>query len=306
MMPTTSFSATDLPTGRLCLGGNVFGWTADRDASFAVLDAFREAGGTFVDTADAYSAWVDGNSGGESEQLLGDWMADRGCRDELVVATKVGSRPGLTGLAATTIGAGVQASLGRLQTDRVDLYYSHRDDPDTPQQETARALQALVAAGSVRALGASNFSAERLASAQDAGTGYTAVQPLLNLVERDYQHSPAPRGLACFPYAALASGFLTGKYRSNDVTGPRAAKASAYGDDRGVAVLKVVEQVAEAHGVPMPAIAVAWVAAQPTVTAPIVSARTVEQLQQVLPALTLRLTQEELAALTAAGERQEA
>ena len=292
-------------TGPLVLGGNVFGWTADEQQSFAVLDAWREAGGTHVDTADVYSAWVDGNAGGESEEVLGRWMAARGCRDEVVVATKVGSLAGRPGLGAANVTAALEDSLRRLQTDRVDLYYAHRDDEGTPQEETAEAFRAAVDSGRALTVGASNFSSDRLASALALGTPYTAVQPLLNLLERDYASALAPlvarEDLACFPYSALASGFLSGKYRSGEpVDSPRAAKASGYGDARGTALLQVVEEVAREHGTTLPAVALAWLAAQPTVTAPIVSARTPEQLADLLPAMGLRLSREELERLSAA------
>ena len=304
-MSTDAAPDVRLATGTLVLGGNVFGWTADEQQSFAVLDAWREAGGTHVDTADVYSAWADGNRGGESEEVLGRWMASRGCRDEVVLATKVGSLEGTTGLSADAVRRGLAASLRRLQTDRVDLYYAHRDDEATPQEETAEAFRAVVASGDARTAGASNFSSDRLASALALGTPYTCVQPLLNLLERDYEDALAPlvarEDLACFPYAALAGGFLSGKYRSGaQVDSPRAPKASRYGDARGTALLEVAEGIARDHGVPLPAVAVAWVLAQPTVTAPIVSARTPEQLADLLPARDLRLSREELERLSAA------
>ena len=278
-----------LDVSRLCLGANVFGWTADRETSFAVLDGFVAAGGTMIDTADSYMWRVPGNSGGESETIIGDWMAERGNRDDVVVATKVGSLPTRPGLSAAT----------------------HKDDPDTAQEETLAAFDALVRAGSVREIGASNFSADRLRSAlalSAGSTSYAAAQPHYNLVERaGFETGLAPllaaEGIACLPYYALAKGFLTGKYRADgpDVTSVRAEGARAYLDDRGVAVLAELDDLAAAHGVSPAAVALAWLAAQPTVAAPIASARTPDQLADLLPALALELPDDELARLTAAS-----
>jgi aryl-alcohol dehydrogenase-like predicted oxidoreductase len=296
--------SSDLEVSRLCLGGNVFGWTADRDTSFAVLDAYFAAGGNFVDTADSYFWRAPGNSGGESETVIGEWMAARGNRDEVVVATKVGSWPRRKGLSAKNIDEAVEDSLRRLRTDRIDLYYAHRDDPDTAQEETADAFDALVRAGKVRAIGASNFTAERLRSAleisaRDGLASYVALQPHYNLVEREeYENALAPlvagEGLGCMPYYALAKGFLTGKYRPDTrVESERAEGALAYLDDRGRAVLAVLDEIAAGHRVAVGAVALAWLADQPTVTAPIASARTPEQLADLLPVLELRLTDDE-------------
>jgi aryl-alcohol dehydrogenase-like predicted oxidoreductase len=301
--------SSDLDVTRLCLGGNVFGWTADRDTSFAVLDAYVAAGGNFVDTADSYFWRAPGNSGGESESLIGEWMASRGNRDAVVVATKVGSWPERKGLSAKNIAEAVDDSLRRLRTDHIDLYYAHRDDPDTAQEETADAFDALVRAGKVRAIGASNFTAERLRSAleissRDGLASYVALQPHYNLMEREeYENALAPlvgsEGLACMPYYALAKGFLTGKYRPDTQVESRRSKgALAYLDDRGRAVLAVLDEIAAGHQVPVPAVALAWLAAQPTVTAPIASARTPEQLAALLPMLELRLTDDELRLLS--------
>jgi aryl-alcohol dehydrogenase-like predicted oxidoreductase len=301
--------SSDLDVTRLCLGGNVFGWTADRDTSFAVLDAYVAAGGNFVDTADSYFWRAPGNSGGESEALIGEWMESRGNRDAVVVATKVGSWPERKGLSAKNIAEAVDDSLRRLRTDHIDLYYAHRDDPDVPQEETADAFDALVRAGKVRALGASNFTAERLRSAleisaRDGLAPYVALQPHYNLVEREeYENALAPlvesEGLACMPYYALAKGFLTGKYRPDtQVESERSEGALAYLDDRGRAVLAVLDEIAAGHQVPVAAVALAWLAAQPTVTAPIASARTPEQLAALLPVLDLQLTDDELRLLS--------
>ena len=298
-----------IAVSRLCLGGNVFGWTADAPTSFAVLDAYLSAGGNFVDTADSYFWRAPGNSGGESEMIIGDWMAARGNRDEVVVATKVGSLPARKGLSAANIAAACDDSLRRLRTDRIDLYYAHRDDPDTPQEETLDAFDALMRAGKVRAIAASNFSAERLRSAmeisrRDGLPSYVALQPHYNLVERaEFETELLPllqaEGLSCVPYYGLAKGFLTGKYRDGaEVDSARAEGARAYLDDRGRAVLAVLDEIAGGRGVPVAAVALAWLAAQPTVVAPIASARTTQQLADLLPVLTLTLTDDEVRLLT--------
>ena len=242
--PVIRLGRTDLEVFPLCLGGNVFGWTADEDASFAILDAYVEAGGNFVDTADSYSSWVPGHSGGESETIIGKWMAARGNRDRIVVATKVGRLPGKADLRADTIRQGVEDSLRRIGTDRIDLYYAHADDnPEIPLEETLGAFDELVRSGKVRYIAASNYSAPRLAEAlavseRDGLASYAAVQPHYNLVERDYEQELAPlcadKGVPCVPYFALAMGFLTGKYRSGGATvdSPRAEGAAAYLDER--------------------------------------------------------------------------
>jgi aryl-alcohol dehydrogenase-like predicted oxidoreductase len=302
-------ASTLLPVGRLCLGGNVFGWTADEAASFAVLDAFAEAGGTFVDTADAYSAWVPGHRGGESEEVLGRWMASRGNRDQMVVATKVGSLPGLEGLSEATVRKAAEGSLERLRTDRIDLYYAHRDDEGTALEETLGAFDALVGEGKVRQLGASNHTADRLAEAlavqdREGLARYVALQPKYNLLDREYEVELLPllarEGLACLPYSSLASGFLTGKYREGvDVDSPRAPKAAAYLDGRGLTALALLDEVAADRGTTVAAVALAWLAAQPTVVAPLASARSVEQLAGFLPALDLTLSRDELERLAA-------
>jgi aryl-alcohol dehydrogenase-like predicted oxidoreductase len=293
---------SDLDVFPLCLGGNVFGWTADEDASFAVLDAYAEAGGNFIDTADTYTR----PNMGASEAIIGRWMASRGNRDRMVVATKVGSDGGLS---AANVAAHAEGSLRRLQTDRIDLYYSHKDDLGVPVEETLGAFNALVEAGKVRHIAASNLSGERIveslrASAREGWARYVALQPHYNLVERErYEREYAPlaaeHGLAVFPYYALAKGFLTGKYRDDSpaVDSPRAEGARAYLDDRGRAVLADLEEIADAHGVPMAAVAVAWLSSRPNVVVPIASARSVEQLEHLLPMAELTLTGDELARL---------
>jgi aryl-alcohol dehydrogenase-like predicted oxidoreductase len=310
-------ATTDLDVFPLCLGGNVFGWTADEDASRAVLDAYTEAGGNFVDTADQYSAWVDGNSGGESESIIGRWMAERGNRDSVVVATKVGKLASRKGLSPATIRAAAEDSLRRLQTDRIDVYWAHEDDPATPLEETLSAFDELVREGKVRYIGASNYSAPRLAAALEVSrreglASFVAVQDHYNLMEREYERELAPlcaaEGLSSVPYYSLAAGFLTGKYRAGaDVDSPRAGQAGAYLEEpRGAAVLQALDEVAATHDAPVSAVALAWLAAQPTVVAPIASARTVEQLTDLLAASGLRLGDTELRRLSAASDEPEA
>jgi aryl-alcohol dehydrogenase-like predicted oxidoreductase len=299
----------------LVLGGNVFGWTSDRAESFAVLDAFVAAGGRHIDTADVYSAWLPGHSGGESEVIIGEWLASRGRRDDVFIATKVGSLappdgPGLNNLAAATIATAVEDSLRRLQTDHIDLYWAHRDDDSTEQTETLSAFDALVRAGKVRHLGASNFSAERLASSlaisQAEGlTPYSALQPLYNLLEHSaFEQGPgriaAEEGLVTFPYSGLASGFLTGKYRAGvSVDSARARAVAKYDNDRGYAVIAALEAVAAAHDASISATALAWLAQQATVGAPIASARTPEQFVEVVQVKDLTLSSDELSQLRA-------
>ncbi|GEL22794.1 NADP-dependent aryl-alcohol dehydrogenase [Pseudonocardia sulfidoxydans NBRC 16205] len=306
----TTIGSSDLDVSRLCLGGNVFGWTIDEDASFEVLDAYVAAGGNFIDTADSYFWRKPGNSGGESETIIGNWMAARGNRDDVVIATKVSSLPSRPGLSAANIAEAADDCLRRLRTDRIDLLYAHRDDESVAQEETLDAFATLVKAGKVRALGASNFTAERLRSAleisdRDGLPRYEAVQPHYNLMERsDFEASQAPllesENIACLPYYALAKGFLTGKYRDGgpSVDSVRAEGALEYLDDRGRAVLAALDEIAAGHEVPVAAVALAWLAAQPTVAAPIASARTPEQLADLLPVLTLQLTDDELRLLS--------
>jgi aryl-alcohol dehydrogenase-like predicted oxidoreductase len=297
----------------LCLGGNVFGWTADEPSSFAVLDAFLEGGGNLVDTADQYSAFVPGNHGGESETIIGRWMRRRGVRDRVVLASKVGKRPGFEGLAPANIRRVVEGSLERLQTDHLDLYYAHRDDPETPLEETLATFDALVREGKVGAIAASNYDAPRLAEAlaisdREGLARYVALQPHYNLVEREHYEGPlrdlcAREGLGCLPYWGLAKGFLTGKYRTGDENAgsPRAAQATAYLDDRGRRVLGALDEVSADHDTTPAAVAIAWLAAQPTVVAPIASARTPEQLTDLMAGARLALTEDELAVLDEAS-----
>jgi aryl-alcohol dehydrogenase-like predicted oxidoreductase len=303
-----SLRRTDLDVFPLCLGGNVFGWTADEAQSRAVLDAYAEAGGNFVDTANSYLV-----EHGRSETIIGRWLADRGNRDRIVVATKVGGGKGaVRNLRAETIKREAHASLERLRTDRIDLYYAHFDDEDTPLEETLRAFDDLVQAGTVRHLGASNYSPERLTAAlefqREHGLAeFTVLQPHYNLVERDFERTLLPVAdawdLAVLPYFALAKGFLTGKYRpGSEVESQRATGARAYLDKGGDAVLTALDEIAAAHDTTVAAVALAWLLARPRVAAPIASARTTEQLEQILPAATLTLTPAEIDRLSAATD----
>lgn len=297
----------------LALGGNVFGWTADEAQSFAVLDAYVAAGGNFVDTADAYSAWVPGNEGGESEILIGKWFAARGNRSDVVLATKVGSHPSYKGLAAATIKAGAEESLRRLGTDYIDLYYTHFDDETVPVEEIITALDQLVKEGKVREIAASNISPERLRASLDFSereglARYVALQPHYNLVSRDtyegeLQDTAASAGLASVPYYALAAGFLTGKYRpGTTVDSPRAGGAAPHLEtERGQKVLAALDKVAQERDAEIATVALAWLASRPTVAAPIASARTVEQLPALVAVADLRLTDQELTELTEAS-----
>ena len=311
MLPTVPLGSTGIAVSPLCLGGNVFGWTADEEASMAVLDAYTAAGGNFVDTADGYGNWVEGNPRGMSEQIIGRWMAARRNRDELVIATKVGRAQGMRGLAAETIRTGADESLERLGTDRIDLYYAHADDPETPLEETMAAFDALVRAGKVLHVAASNYSAPRLAEAlrvsdREGLVRYVGLQPEYNLVSRseyegELQKLSIAEGLACMPYYALASGFLTGKYRPDgpEVESARAGSARKH-LDRAAHVLAALDEAAAAHSTTVAAVALAWLRAQPGVTAPIASARTPEQLAELLPMAVLELAPEELDRLSAA------
>jgi aryl-alcohol dehydrogenase-like predicted oxidoreductase len=307
----TRLGRTDLDVFPICLGGNVFGWTADEDQSHAVLDAYLDAGGNFVDTANSYLV-----EHGRSETIIGRWIADRGHRDRIVLATKVGGGrdPDHRNLRAETIEREAQASLERLQTDRIDLYYAHFDDEQTPLEESLRAFDALVEAGTVRHIAASNYSPQRLRAAlelqREHGLAqFTVLQPHYNLVEREFERTLLPVAetwdLAVLPYYGLAKGFLTGKYRPGGeaIDSPRAEAARAYLDNGGEEVLDALDEVAGAHDVTAAAVALAWLLAQPRVVAPIASARTTDQLDQILPAASLNLTQSELKRLSAAAVR---
>ncbi|WEO96599.1 aldo/keto reductase [Streptomyces sp. FXJ1.172] len=313
MTSLRTLGTSDLEVFPLSLGGNVFGWTADEETSFAVLDAYAAAGGNFIDTADSYSAWIEGNQGGESETIIGKWVKARGNRSEVVIATKVSQHPQFQGLSAANIKAAADASLRRLDTDHIDLYYTHFDKPEVPVEEIIGALDELVKAGKVRHIAASNISPERLKASLDFSdreglARYVALQPHYNLVSRDtyegaLQDLAAKENLSAVPYFSLASGFLTGKYRpGTKVDSARAEGAQKHAEsERGQKVLAALDEIAAAHGAPVATVALAWLAAQPTVTAPIASARTVEQLPALLKVAELKLTDEEIAKLTAAS-----
>ncbi|MFC8130388.1 aldo/keto reductase [Streptomyces sp. NPDC057302] len=313
MTSLRKLGSSDLEVFPLALGGNVFGWTADEAQSFTVLDAYTAAGGNFIDTADVYSAWVPGNKGGESETVIGNWLAARGNRSDVVLATKVGAHPDFKGLSANTIKSGAEESLRRLRTDYIDLYYTHYDDPTVPVEEIIGALDELVTSGKVRAIAASNVTAERLQefldfSDREGLARYSALQPHYNLVSRDtYEGSleqvASRSGLAAVPYYALASGFLTGKYRPGaKVDSARAEGAGKHLEtDRGLRVLAALDEIAQARGAEIATVALAWLAAQPTVAAPIASARTVEQLPALLAVGEFELTDTEVSALTVAS-----
>jgi aryl-alcohol dehydrogenase-like predicted oxidoreductase len=299
----------------VCLGGNVFGWTADEKTSFAVLDDFTGAGGNFIDTANVYSTWVPGHQGGESETVLGKWLKRSGNRDKVIVATKVGAEmgDGRKGLKAGYIAQMVEDSLKRLQTDYIDLYQSHRDDLETPQEETLEAYGKLVKAGKVRAVGASNFTADRLSaalaiSAKNGLPRYESLQPEYNLYERagfetDLEPLCRKEQIGVIGYFGLASGFLTGKYRSEaDLKkSPRGEDIGQYLNERGFRILKALDLVAAETKATPAQVAVAWLIARPSVTAPIVSATKVEQSHDLIKAMKLKLSAPQIAALNAAS-----
>jgi aryl-alcohol dehydrogenase-like predicted oxidoreductase len=305
---------SSLTVGPLMLGGNVFGWTADEAASFAVLDAFVAAGLNFIDTADAYSRWVPGHAGGESETVLGKWLKSRGNRDQVLIATKLGVEvvPGEQGLSRSYMQRAVERSLQRLQTDYIDLYQSHRDDPETPIEETLSAYGDLIRQGKVRAIGASNFTAERLAeslrlSAEKGLPRYESLQPWYNLYDRAMFEGPLAdlcrrEGLGVVSYFSLASGFLTGKYRkeSDFASSPRGYRVKDMMNERGLRILAALDTVSAQTGATPAQISLAWLRAR-GVTAPIASATSVKQLEELLGALTLRLPAESLALLDQAS-----
>lgn len=315
-MNERKLGASGLTTRPLILGGNVFGWTVEKDASFAILDAFVAGGGRMIDTADMYSAWAPGNQGGESETIIGAWLANRGRRDDVLIATKVGMEvQGSKGLAPERIAQSVEGSLKRLRTDYIDLYFAHLDDADTPLEDTLAAFDRLVQAGKVRAIGASNYTAERLQQALDISAekglaSYTVLQPHYNLVERAKFEGPLQqlceqRNVAVVPYFALASGFLTGKYRSQaDLAGKaRGGMVEQYLNQDGLNLLAVMDEVADESDATLAQVALAWLAAQPTVAAPIASATSVAQVDELLGAMRLELQSHQLAALDAASSK---
>jgi len=307
---------SDIELPPIVFGGNVFGWTADEATSFKLLDACVAAGINAIDTADVYSVWGRGHQGGESETVIGNWLKRRGKSDDVIIATKVGSQMGSgeKGLSRAWIMKECDASLRRLQTEVIDLYQAHRDDPDTPQEETAQAFAGLIRQGKVRAIGASNFSAARLKSALEVSKAhdlprYESLQPLYNLVERpafEAELQPLCRAeqLGVINYYALAAGFLTGKYRSEaDLNkSPRGSGVRKYLNEGGRRVLRTLDEIAAAHGATPAQVALAWLMARPSVTAPIASATSLEQFQEISQAVDLTLNPAEVMALDAASE----
>jgi len=302
---------TELSVHPLCLGGNVFGWSADESESFAVLDAYVEAGGNFIDTADVYSEWKPGNTGGESERIIGKWMKARGNRSQMVIATKVAKLSTRPGLSAANIRVAAEDSLSRLQTDYIDLYYAHEDDTKIPLTQTLEAFNALVVDSKVRYIAASNYSAARLREAIHISqtynwASYVALQNHYNLLERkEFESDVAPAlssmGISALPYFGLARGFLSGKYAAGaKIDSVRADGVSEYQNERGYAAVARLEELAKAHNAPVSAIALAWLRAQSVVSTPIASARTVDQLKEIVRVVNLTSDEvESLSAITA-------
>jgi hypothetical protein len=309
-MDVRALGGSGLATPRLVLGGNVFGWTVAGADAFAILDRFAGAGGTMVDTADVYSSWVPGHKGGESETLIGEWLKRGGRGRGVAIATKVGYE---AGLGVAHIEAAADASLKRLGVEAIDLYYAHKDDPATPLEETLAAFDRLVRAGKVRAIGASNYSAGRLAAALDLSerdglARFEVLQPEYNLMSRDEYEGPlqrlcVDRELGVVPYFGLAAGFLTGKYRSEaDFSkSVRGGRMSAYLNDRGRRVLAALDDVAAETGATPAQVALAWLAARPGIAAPIASATSLEQLEELLGVLTLELMPDQVERLSVAS-----
>jgi len=311
LAPRITLGATDLVVSPLCLGGNVFGWTAGAEDSYAVMDAYTSLGGNFIDSADVYSAWVPGNVGGESERIIGDWLSARGNRERIVLATKAGKLHADLSVSAAGLRKGLEESLTRLKTDYVDLYYPHHDDENVPQEETLATLDEFVREGKVRYIGASNITAERLIRALDIAhrnglVPFAVLQNEYNLMVREpYESTMAPvlaeHGMDMLPYYSLARGFLTGKYRGGaDVDSPRAKGVVSYQDARGEKVLSVLEWLAGERHVTMGEIALAWLLAKPTVAAPIASARNLEQFDGI-KGLTVTLEPDAVRALDEAS-----
>lgn len=307
---------TGIEIAPMVFGGNVFGWTVDERSSFELLDAFFDQGMNAIDTADSYSMWVEGNRGGESETIIGNWLARSGRRDDAVIITKVGTKLAADkqGLSAKRIAQAVEDSLRRLQTDRIDVYLSHFPDSETPIDDTLRGYEKLLADGKVRAIGCSNYSAEQLrqalgASAQEGLPRYEVLQPEYNLYSRsgyegELRDLCIAEGIGVIPYFGLASGFLTGKYRSADdlAKSVRGQSLGKYLDERGLRILSALDQVAKRHDAQPAEVALAWLIAREGVTAPIASATSLEQLGSLVRATQLLLAPEDMEALTGAGE----
>ncbi|HKQ05107.1 MAG TPA: aldo/keto reductase [Blastocatellia bacterium] len=302
-MEKRQLGKSELQVAPLAFGGNVFGWTADEPTSFRLLDAFVAAGFNLIDTADLYSRWKPGNQGGESETIIGKWLRQRGNRDRVIIATKVGMDMGggKKGLSASYIQRAAEDSLARLQTDYIDLYQSHTDDADTPLEETLGAFAQLVEQGKVRAIGASNYSGKRLAEAIDVSRKhgyprYESLQPNYNLYDRaEYETDMEPvcleHSVGVISYYSLASGFLTGKYRSEAdlAKSPRGKGVQAYLNERGFRILQALDEVAGAYHSTPAQVALAWLIARPSITAPIASATSLEQLDDLIAAAHLKL-----------------
>lgn len=314
-MTLRNLGRSPLRVAPLAFGGNVFGWSVDEPRSFDLLDAFVDHGFNLVDTADVYEAWVPGNEGGESEAIIGNWLKKSGKRDKAVIATKVGKWARYPGLSPTNIKEAVEDSLRRLQTDHIDLYQSHEDDPKVPLEETLRAFDDLVTSGKVRVIGASNYDATRLADALSTSASkglarYESMQPEYNLMDRqgfedDLQPLCVEQEVGVISYYSLASGFLSGKYRSEadlDKSKARGGKVKGYLNDRGFRVLAALDEVAKAHGATPAQVSLAWVMAQPSIAAAIVSATSLEQLGEIAKAASLALTADDLAKLKSASD----
>lgn len=310
-MKKKPLGTTDLNTPPIIFGGNVFGWTLDEKESFDILDKILERGFTFIDTADSYSHWAPGNSGGESESIIGKWMKDRGVRDQVTIATKVGSNPGKEGrdISKNYILKAAEDSLRRLKTDHIDLYFTHWDNESTPVEQTLEAYQQLLKDGKIRSIGASNLSPARLrdsliAAEENGLPKYKVLQPEYNLVERqkyenEYRPIAKEYDLAVMPYFSLASGFLTGKYRKEkDLQGDREQLVRKYFDEKGLQVLEVMDEISVEHQVSNAAVALAWLRQQPTITAPIASATKESHLKAFEEAVNLELTSEEMEKLS--------
>lgn len=306
---------SDLMVSSLMFGGNVFGWTINEAESFKILDRFIDSGFNFIDTADTYSKWVPGNHGGESETIIGKWMKKSGKRKEVVIATKVGGDlgNGKKGLSSKYIKEAAEASLKRLQTDHIDLYQSHYDDPATPVEETMTAFNQLIKEGKVGYLGASNLSAERIKQSNDFARKnnlqpYVSLQPLYNIYDRqkfehEYLGLVKEEDLAVLPYYSLASGFLSGKYRNEADLGksPRGQGVKKYLNERGMRILAVMDTIAADHKVPVAEIAIAWLLQKPFITSAIVSATNEDQLSDLINATKLQLTGEQMKELDKEG-----
>jgi len=313
-MQHRTIGTSDLKVAPLVFGGNVFGWTADERTSFSLLDAFVDHGLNFIDTADVYSAWVEGHQGGESETIIGKWLKESGKRDKIVLATKVGMLSTREGLSAANIESAVNDSQKRLKTDYIDVYFSHRDDDKTPLLDTLGAYQKLITAGKVRVIGASNYTGERLEealkiSAKEGIAGYQVLQPEYNLYDRaGYENDLEPvinaHKVSVVTYYSLASGFLSGKYRSKADTenSARGAKVSGYLNDRGLRIVQALVKVSERHDTEPAAIALAWLIARPSVTAPIASATNLQQLAELVEAAEIELDADSIQKIDTASQ----